>query len=231
LIAACPLVMVGLLNLWFTSLLPATYGKEVNLKAAGFGSYGSIEVSRLSAIWAVECALVISIGFVLVWVWKAPGLAKSISTSVMGAMLAGLNTGSEYGFGAVISSLPGFQQVSQWLSSSLHDTLINVAVTTNILAGVTGSASGGMSIALAAMSETYLKQANAAGIPPEVLHRVAAMASGGMDSLPHNGALITLLAVTGLTHREAYPAIFGVTVIKTMAVFFVIALYYVFGIV
>jgi H+/gluconate symporter-like permease len=56
-----------------------------------------------------------------------------------------------------------------------------------------------MSIALAAMSETFIANANAAGIPMEVLHRVAAMASGGMDTLPHNGAVITLLAVTGLT--------------------------------
>src|SRR5690606_40501093 len=63
------------------------------------------------------------------------------------------------------------------------------------LAGITGSASGGMSIALAAMSETFIVNAQAAGIPMDVLHRIAAMASGGMDSLPHNGAVITLLAV------------------------------------
>ena len=63
----------------------------------------------------------------------------------------------------------------------------------------------------------------------EVLHRVAAMASGGMDTLPHNGAVITLLAVTGLTHRESYRDIFAITVIKTLAVFLVIAVYYLTG--
>ena len=86
-----------------------------------------------------------------------------------------------------------------------------------------------MSIALAAMAETFITNANAAGIPMDVLHRVAAMASGGMDTLPHNGAVITLLAVTGLTHRQAYKDIFAITCIKTLAVFVVIGLYYATG--
>ena len=102
-------------------------------------------------------------------------------------------------------------------------------MTVTLLAGITGSASGGMSIALAAMSETFISAAHAANIPLEVLHRVAAMASGGMDTLPHNGAVITLLAVTGLTHRQAYKDIFAVTLIKTAAVFVVIGLFYAFG--
>jgi H+/gluconate symporter-like permease len=99
------------------------------------------------------------------------------------------------------------------------------------LAGITGSASGGMSIALAAMAQTFIHNAQAAGIPMEVLHRVAAMASGGMDTLPHNGAVITLLAVTGLTHRQSYRDIFAITVIKTLAVFVVIATFYLTGLV
>jgi H+/gluconate symporter-like permease len=109
--------------------------------------------------------------------------------------------------------------------------LINEAVTVTALAGITGSASGGMSIALAAMADTFIANANAAGIPMEVLHRVAAMASGGMDTLPHNGAVITLLAVTGLSHRQSYKDIFAITVIKTLAVLVVIGVFYGTGVV
>ncbi|WP_228489052.1 hypothetical protein [Raineyella fluvialis] len=83
-----------------------------------------------------------------------------------------------------------------------------------------------MSIALAAMADSFIQGANAAHIPLEVMHRVAAMASGGMDTLPHNGAVITLLAVTGLTHRQSYKDVFAMTVIKTLAVFLIIGLYY-----
>ena len=97
------------------------------------------------------------------------------------------------------------------------------------LAGITGSASGGISIALAAMSKQFIAAAKAAHIPLEVLHRVAAMASGGMDTLPHNGAVITLLAVTGLTHKKSYKDIFAVTILKTAAVFVVIGFYYLTG--
>ena len=79
------------------------------------------------------------------------------------------------------------------------------------------------------VSETFVANAHAAGIPMKILHRIAAMASGGMDTLPHNGAVITLLAVTGLTHRQAYKDIFAITLIKTLAVFFVIALFYLTG--
>ncbi|MCK9909750.1 GntP family permease, partial [Microbacteriaceae bacterium K1510] len=97
--------------------------------------------------------------------------------------------------------------------------LVSEALAVNVLAGITGSASGGLSIALEVMGKQYLELANAAGISPELLHRIASMASGGMDTLPHNGAVITLLAITGLTHRQSYKDIFAVTVVKTLTVF------------
>lgn len=125
----------------------------------------------------------------------------------------------------VISALPGFNLVADALHA-IPNPLLNEAVSVTALAGITGSASGGMSIALAAMADTFIANAQAAGIPMEVLHRVAAMASGGMDTLPHNGTVITLLAVTGLTHRQSYRDIFAITLIKTLAVFVVISLYY-----
>jgi H+/gluconate symporter-like permease len=190
------------------------------------------EVSKITAIWAVEGALLIGIVSVLVFAWSTvrARFAEGSKSAIGGALLASANTASEYGFGAVIAALPGFLVVANALQA-IPNPLVNEAVTVTALAGITGSASGGMSIALAAMAETFIANANAAGIPMEVLHRVAAMASGGMDTLPHNGAVITLLAVTGLTHRQAYKDIFAITVIKTMAVFLIIGVFYGFGVV
>jgi H+/gluconate symporter-like permease len=190
------------------------------------------EVSRVAAIWAVQGALLVGILAVLALAWKpvTQSFAEGTKTAVGGALLAAMNTASEYGFGAVIAALPGFLVVAGALSS-IPNPLINEAVTVTALAGITGSASGGMSIALAAMADTFIASANAAGIPMEVLHRVASMASGGMDTLPHNGAVITLLAVTGLTHRQSYKDIFAITLIKTMAVFVIIGVYYATGLV
>ncbi|MGZ6550703.1 MAG: GntP family permease, partial [Tumebacillaceae bacterium] len=106
-----------------------------------------------------------------------------------------------------------------WFTSTGGHPLISEALAVNVLAGITGSASGGLSIALDVMGKQYLTMAQATGISPELLHRIASMASGGMDTLPHNGAVITLLAITGLTHRQSYKDIFAITVIKTLTVF------------
>jgi len=233
-LAVLPLLVVGIVNKLLTWQIPKTYGTSHSFDPAVIGSAAPVvqEVSKLAAIWAVEGALLAGIACVVVFAW-APikaGFSEGSRSAISGALLAGMNTASEYGFGAVIAALPGFLVVAHALGS-IPNPLVNEAVTVTALAGITGSASGGMSIALAAMSETFIANANAAGIPMEVLHRVAAMASGGMDTLPHNGAVITLLAVTGLTHRQAYKDIFVITLIKTSAVFVVIGLYYALGVV
>ncbi len=140
-----------------------------------------------------------------------------------------MNTASEYGFGAVIAALPGFLVLSKALAA-IPNPLLNEAISVTVLAGITGSASGDEHRPGGDVRD-LVAAAHAANIPLEVLHRVAAMASGGMDTLPHNGAVITLLAITGLSHRQAYGGIFAITVIKSLAVLFVIATFYVTGIV
>jgi H+/gluconate symporter-like permease len=99
------------------------------------------------------------------------------------------------------------------LNLSPGNPLISEMAAVNVLAGITGSASGGLGIALGALGETYLQMAQAAGIDPEIMHRIASMSSGGFDSLPHNGAIITLLTICGLTHRQAYGDIAVVSVL------------------
>ncbi|WP_321964062.1 GntP family permease [Paraburkholderia sp. J7] len=234
-LAVAPLVLVGVANFLLTHWIPVWYGDTVTVPPEvlpGIHTPVTATVKQVVAIWAVQGALLAGIVLVIV---TAFGRVKSrfadgTKAAVAGALLASMNTASEYGFGGVIAALPGFIVVSDALKS-IPNPLVNAAVSVSALAGITGSASGGMSIALAAMSDLFIKSAQAAHIPMEVLHRVVAMASGGMDTLPHNGAVITLLAVTGLTHRQSYRDIFAVTVIKTLAVFFVIAVYYATGIV
>jgi H+/gluconate symporter-like permease len=234
LVALLPLVLVGVSNKLFTTWIPSVYGASHSFDPAVIGDAAPVvqETSKLAAIWAVEGALLVGIVAVLTLAWRpvVAGFADGTKSAIGGSLLASMNTASEYGFGAVIAALPGFLVVANALSS-IPDPLVNTAVTVTSLAGITGSASGGMSIALAAMADQFMANATAAGIPMEVLHRVAAMASGGMDTLPHNGAVITLLAVTGLTHRQAYKDIFAVTLIKTLAVFVVIAIFYASGLV
>jgi len=231
-IALLPLVVVGVANKLLTWWIPQVYGASYAFDPAVIGDATPVtqEIAKVAAIWAVEGALLLGILCVLAFAWKPvmASFTEGSKAAIGGALLASMNTASEYGFGAVIAALPGFLVVADALAQ-VPNPLINEAVTVTALAGITGSASGGMSIALAAMADTFIANANAAGIPMEVLHRVASMASGGMDTLPHNGAVITLLAVTGLTHRQAYKDIFAITLIKTMAVFVVIGVFYATG--
>ena len=227
-IALSPLVVVGVANFILTKLVPRAYGATHEVTLGGHAI--TTKIGPVAAIWAVEGALLLGILAVFVFAWR-PVLTKFADGSkaaVAGALLASLNTASEYGFGGVIALLPGFEMVSAALKA-IPNPLVNEAITVTVLAGITGSASGGMSIALAAMSDTFIAAAQAASIPLDVFHRVAAMASGGMDTLPHNGAVITLLAVTGLTHRQAYKDVFVITLTKTAAVFVVIAFFYLTG--
>jgi len=235
LLAIAPLVLVGVANFFLTKFIPQWYGDSFTVAPdvlPGIHAPVTTTVKQVVAIWSVEGALLLGIVLVILTAFGRvkERFATGTKAAVAGALLASMNTASEYGFGGVIAALPGFIVVGDALKS-IPNPLVNAAVSVSSLAGITGSASGGMSIALAAMSDIFIKSAQAAHIPLEVLHRVVAMASGGMDTLPHNGAVITLLAVTGLTHRESYRDIFAVTIIKTLAVFFVIAVYYTTGIV
>ena len=229
LLALAPLVIVGVANWIFTTVIPGFFGKETTFASTVVGNPAPVTVPTAAnvAIWSVEAALALGILFVVITAFKImrEHFTDGVKPAIAGSLLATMNTASEYGFGAVIASLAGFGVIANALTA-IPDPLVREAVSVTALAGITGSASGGMSIALGAMAQSFIDSANAAGIPMDVLHRVAAMASGGMDTLPHNGAVITLLMVTGLTHKTSYKDIFAMTIIKTVAVFVIIGVYY-----
>jgi H+/gluconate symporter-like permease len=182
--------------------------------------YPALDLRAAAPTWALITALTAGIAATLALHRRrlAGRLTPALNAATAGALLAILNTASEVGFGTVIKGLPGFGVIQGWVLGVSRYVLVSEAVAVNVLAGITGSASGGLSIALEVMGQTYLEWARAQAISPEWLHRIAAMASGGMDTLPHNGAVITLLAITGLSHRQSYPDIFALTILKTLVV-------------
>jgi H+/gluconate symporter-like permease len=232
LLAIVPLVVVVILNKLFGAWIPQAFGPEAIAPLPGLADPLIVKTGTIAGIWSLEAALIVAILLVIVIRFDAlrRNFGDASKTAVGGALLAIMNTGSEYGYGGVIAALPGFATLRTALGV-IPNPLFNVAIVTTTLAGVTGSASGGMSIALAAMADQFVSMAHAAHVPLEAMHRVAAMASGGMDCLPHNGVVITTLAVTGLTHRQAYRDIFVITLLKTAVVFVAIGFYYLTGLV
>jgi H+/gluconate symporter-like permease len=171
-VALAPLIVVGVGNILFTRLIPVFYGPAHEFQLAGMAKPVATNVAQLTAIWAVQAALILGILTVLVFAWKpvSARFAEGTKAAVAGSLLASMNTASEYGFGGVIASLPGFVAIADLLRA-IPNPLVNQAITVNVLAGITGSASGGMSIALAAMADQFKAAAEAAGIDFQVLHR------------------------------------------------------------
>jgi H+/gluconate symporter-like permease len=177
-------------------------------------AWGSTSLSAVGGVWAVATALAAAI-VVLVAVnfRRLPALRESMDAGANAAALPALSVASLVGFGSVVAALPAFAMVRDWVLSIEGGPLVSLAVATNVLASLTGSASGGLTIALDALGSTYLRIAGEQGIDPGLLHRVAVIGAGTLDSLPHNGAVVTLLAVCNSTHRESYFDIVMVSIV------------------
>jgi H+/gluconate symporter-like permease len=193
--------------------------------------FGETSLAAVGGVWAVAVALAAAIAAVVLLNYRRfPALRDSADAGANAAVLPILSVASLVGFGAVVAALPAFAVVRDWVLSIGGGPLVSLAAAVNILAALTGSASGGMTIALGALAETYLELAAQHGIDPALMHRVAVIGSGTLDALPHNGAVVTLLAVCGTTHRESYgDVIMTVIVGPILALVAVIALGSAFG--
>lgn len=210
-VAFTPIIVVIITNLvlskWILPTLDTAY--------LATNQFGNTSLNSVIGLWAIICALVIACLTIIVLNWKAfVDVKDSIQQGVSSSFLPIFNTASEVGYGSVIASLAGFIILRDFLVGiAPNNPLISEAIVINVLAGITGSASGGLSIALNTMGETYKTMAIENGISLEIMHRVASMASGALDSLPHNGAVITIIALCGLTHKQSYYDMFVVAVI------------------
>ncbi len=184
------------------------------LKEAPYNIKPDKVIGQWSLILAVGAGILATLG--MHWKrFKKP--TDSVNQGALGSLLAIVNTCSEVGYGNVISKLPAFDTIKNGMLGISNNPLISESISISVLAGITGSASGGMSIALEILGKTYLDMAAAVNIDPEVLHRVATIACGSLDALPHNGAVITLLAICGLSHKQSYADIGMVAVVIPLA--------------
>jgi len=167
--------------------------------------WGGTSLSAVAGVWSVAVALATATATLVALHWpRLTDLRASMDAGANASVLPIFSVASLVGFGAVIAALPTFAVVRDWVLSISGGPLVSLAIATNILAAITGSASGGLTIALDALGDTYLQIARTNGIDPALMHRIAVIGSGTLDSLPHNGAVVTLLAVCGSNHRESY---------------------------
>lgn len=206
-VALTPILFVIALNFLLSKFVIPAFDHSYLATA----KFKNVDLKKVLAIWAIVGAMATAIvAIVLMNRRRIADLAGAINAGTLGSLLPMANTASEVGYGAVIAALAAFAIVREGLKSLASDPVISLWLVVTVLAAMTGSASGGMSLALGAMGEYYAKAAEAAHINPEIMHRIAAMGSAAMDILPHNGAVITLLAICKLTHRQSYFDLFMV---------------------
>ena len=213
LVATLPLIIVVLVNLTMSMLVIP----RLDTSFLAEPQWGGITIASVSGIWSVIVALIVAI-LVLVALnrQRLSELRASVDAGANASVLPIISVASLVGFGAVVAALPAFAAVAEWVLSIGGSPLVSLAVSTNVLSALTGSASGGMTIALEALGPIYLQIAAVQGIDPALLHRIAVIGAGTLDSLPHNGAVITLLAVCGSTHRKSYFDIVMCCVVSAM---------------
>jgi len=213
LVAALPLIVVIAVNLVVSLIvLP-----RVDLSFLNDARWGGASVASVSGVWSVLVALILAIATLILFNYgRLTELRKTIDAGATASVLPVVSVASLVGFGAVVAAMPAFAMVRDWVLGIGGGPLVSLALATNILSALTGSASGGLTIALDALGGTYLQLAAELGINPALLHRVAVIGAGTLDSLPHNGAVVTLLAVCGTTHKESYFDIVMVGIVGAM---------------
>jgi len=200
-VALLPLIVVMTVNLLMSMVvLPA-----LDTSYLAEPLWGSTSIAGVGGVWSVIVAL--SAAIVVLYALNRSRLAtlrETVDAGLNASALPVMSVASLVGFGAVVAALPAFEMVRDWVLDIDGGPLVGLAIATNVLSALTGSASGGLTIALATLGETYMALAASYGIDPALMHRVAVIGSGSLDSLPHNGAVVTLLAVCGATHKESY---------------------------
>lgn len=201
LVALAPIATVLILNLVLSRwVIPA-----LDHSALATEKFKHVELKKVLALWAIIGAMAGAIIVVIVANRRRLRSPRdAISAGTVGSLLPMANTASEVGYGAVIAALASFALVSEGLRHVAADPVVSLWLVVTVLAAMTGSASGGMSLALGAMGKGYAEAAAAAHIDPAIMHRIASMGSAALEILPHNGAVITLLTICGLTHKESY---------------------------
>jgi len=212
-VAILPFIVVILVNLAMSLLvLP-----RLDTSFLAQERWGATPLSSVSGIWSVIVALSAAIAtVVLLNRRRLRALRETVDAGANASALPMVSVASLVGFGAVVAAMPAFAVMRDWVLSIGGGPLVSLAVATNLLAALTGSASGGLTIALYALGDTYMRMAAEWGIDPALMHRVAVMGAGTLDSLPHNGGIVSLLAVCGATHRQSYFDIAVVGVVGPM---------------
>lgn len=198
--AVLPLIVVIAVNFLMALVILPRVDYSI-LKTMGW----NIDINSSIGVWAVLIALTAAIATVIVLNFNRFGkLRESLDAGANSSVLPIMTVASLVGFGAVVAAMPAFAVVRDAVLEIPGGPLVSLVVAMNALAALTGTASGGMAIALNALGAEYMRLAVEHGINPELMHRLTTISAGTLDALPHNGTVLLLLQVSKQTHAGSY---------------------------
>ena len=199
--AALPLVVVIAVNF----LMSLVVLPRLDFSFLAEEAWGGTTFRSVAGIWSVVLALAAGCMTIVIINWRRlTALRQTLDAGAIASVLPLLTVSSLVGFGAVVGALPAFATVRDAVLSIQGGPLVQLTVAMNVLAGLTGTASGGMAIALNALGDNFMTLAREYNINPELMHRITTLSAGTLDALPHNGTVLILLSLCGLKHRESY---------------------------
>jgi H+/gluconate symporter-like permease len=219
-VAVMPLVVVIVVNfLMALIVLP-----RVDFSALESAPWG-IDVNASIGVWSVLIALATAnLTAVVLNFKRLQSLRESLDAGANSSALPILTIASLVGFGAVVAAMPTFEVVRDAVLQIPGGPLVSLVVAMNSLAALTGTASGGMAIALNALGSEYMRMAAEYGIDPALMHRLTVVSAGTLDALPHNGTVLLLLQISKQTHANSYFDMFMTVIvgvlISLVAIFF-----------
>ncbi|MBR0839908.1 GntP family permease [Bradyrhizobium liaoningense] len=200
-VAVLPIVVVIVTNF----LMSLIVFPRLDFSFLSEEQWGGTTIGAVSGVWSVIVALAAAnLAVLFLNLRRLPSLRESLDAGANSAALPMLMIASLVGFGAVVAALPAFTTVRDAVFGIAGGPLVSLSVSMNVLAGLTGTASGGMAIVLNAFGDDFLRLGAEHHIAPELMHRITTMSAGTLDALPHNGTVLLLLQISGLTHRESY---------------------------
>jgi H+/gluconate symporter-like permease len=232
-------IVASIIVLFFTFLYTLYAVKQTKKKGegyvapAGVGLVSVVDVSleKLPNVWLsmvplvvviillnyfkLDAVIALSAGALVCYVFFFKNFKSILDTLTKGAVntvIPIINTCADVGYGMAVAATAGFKVITAWLLTLPMHPIISLSIATNIMAAITGSASGGLGIILETLSAKYV----ALGLSPELIHRVATMSAGCFDAMPHNGVVITFLAIAGLTHMNSYKHMFFGHIVATL---------------
>jgi H+/gluconate symporter-like permease len=204
-----------LLTVLLIIVLPLVFRIILPPEPNGAGAY-NLTVNYAASQPLLWPAIALTIGTLFALILFFRHLIRPIKVLGRGAensILPLINTSVVIGFGGVITATPIFERFAEFMLHSDLPPLVSALVAVNIISGIVGSSSGGLGIFAASLGEHYLQ----AGADPALLHRLVAIGAGGLDSLPHCGAVITMLTIMGMTHKQCYKDVAVVTIVVPLA--------------